>query len=84
MIMSYSVVLSAFRARRGAQLMAAALNKRCNAAMDADRATLRARLWCPAAVLQCLTRTQAIACALRLAAKHHRRAEPGIIMLKEH
>ena len=43
--------------------------------MDADRPTLRASLWCSAAALQCLTREQTIACALRLAAKHHRDAE---------
>jgi hypothetical protein len=52
--------------------------------MDADRPTLRALLWCPATALQRLTRTKAIACALRFVAKHHRSAEPGIIMLKEY
>jgi len=63
-----------------------------NAAMDADRPTLRALLWCPAAVLPCaldmdvlvsrvhgctsdLGKDRAIACARRLAAKHHRNAE---------
>ena len=51
--------------------------------MDADRPTLRALLCCPATALQRLTRTKAIACALRLVAKH-RSAEPGIIMLKEY
>ena len=64
--------------------MAVALNKSCNAAMGADRPTLRALLWCPATALQCLTRTQAIACALRLAAKHHRNAETAIIMMKKY
>jgi len=64
--------------------MAVALDKRRNAAIDADRPTLRALLWCPATALQCLTRTMAIACTLRLVAKHHRNAEPGIIMLKEY
>ena len=44
--------------------------------MGADRPTLRAILWCPAAALQRLTRTMAIARALCLAAKHHRNAEP--------
>ena len=47
-----------------------------DAVMDADKRTLRALLWCFAAALQCLTRTMAIACALCLAAKHHRNAEP--------
>ncbi len=51
------------------------LCKRRNAAMDADRPTLRACLWCSAPALQCLTRETAIACALRLAAKHHRHAD---------
>lgn len=43
-ILSCSVGLSAFRARRVSQLMAVVLSKRCNAAMDADRSTLRASL----------------------------------------
>jgi len=84
MIMSDSVGLSAFRTRNASQLMAIVLNKRRNTVMDADRPTLRALLWCPATALQYLTRTKAIACALRLAAKHHRGAEPNIIMLKEY
>jgi hypothetical protein len=41
-------------------------------------------MWRPAAVLPRLTRTKAIARARRLAAKHHMRAEPGNIMLKEY
>ena len=82
--MPNSVGLSAFRARHASQLMAIVLNKRRNTVMDADRPTLRALLWCPAAALQCLTRTKAIACALRLAAKYHRNAELGIITLKEY
>jgi len=52
--------------------------------MDADRPTLRARLWRPAAALPRLTRTQAIVRARRLVAERHRRAEPGNIMLKEY
>ncbi len=52
--------------------------------MGADRPTLRAFLWCLAAALQCLTRTRAIACALCLAAKHHRNAEPINITLAEY
>ena len=83
-IMSSSVGLSVFRTRRALQLMAIVLNKRRNTVMDADRPTLWALLWCPAAALHCLTRTKAIACALRLAAKHHRSAELGIITLKEY
>ena len=73
-----------FRARRVLQLMAVVLSKRRNTAVDADRSTLRARQWFPATALQRLTRTKAIACALRLVAKHHRSAEPAIIMLKEY
>jgi hypothetical protein len=84
MIIMGSVGLSASRARHASQAMAIVLSKRCNAAMGADRPTLRALLWCPAAALQRLTRTMAIACALRLAAKHHRNAEPIIIILKEY
>ncbi len=72
--MPYSVGLSAFRARRDSQLMAIVLSKRRNAAMDADRPTLRALLWCPATALQHLTRTKAIACVLRLVAEHHSNA----------
>ncbi len=52
--------------------------------MGADKLTRRALPWCPAAALQCLTRVLAIACALRLAAKHHGSAEPVIITLTEH
>jgi len=52
--------------------------------MDADRPTLLALLWCPAAALPRLTRTQAIACARCLAAKHRRNAEHGNIILKEY
>ncbi len=50
--------------------------------MDADRPTLRASLWCFAAaspkahtVGTVLDKGTTIACALRLAAKHHRDAE---------
>jgi len=84
MIMSSSVELSVFMARRASQLMAVVLSKKYNAAMGADSSTLRALLWCPAAALQRLTRTMAIACALCLAAKPHRSAELGIIMLTEY
>ena len=52
--------------------------------MGADKLTRRAPAWCPAAALQRLTRVLAIACALRLAAKHHAGAEPVIITLTEH
>jgi hypothetical protein len=44
--------------------------------MGADRPTLRALLWCSATALQLLARTKAIACKLRLVAKHHSNAEP--------
>ncbi len=64
--------------------MALVLRKRRNNAMGADRPTLWALLWLPAAALQRLTRTKAIAIALRLAAKHHGNAEPVNIMLKEY
>jgi len=60
------------------------LCKRRNTALGADRPTLRACLWCSTAALQCLTRETAIACALRLAAKHHRHAEPDNISWTEH
>jgi hypothetical protein len=43
--------------------------------MGADRPTLRALLWCSATALQLLARTKAIACKLRLVAKHHSNAE---------
>jgi len=62
--------------------MALALYKSRNAAMDADRPTLRALLWRPAAAFPRLPR--AIACARRLAAKRHRNAESVIIRLKGH
>ncbi len=52
--------------------------------MDADRPTLRALLWCSATALQHLTRTMAIACVLRLVAKHHSNAEPINITLSEY
>jgi hypothetical protein len=64
--------------------MVLALAKRRNAAMDADRPTLRAILWCPAAAVAVLDKDRAIACTLRLAAKHHRNAELGNITLKEY
>jgi hypothetical protein len=40
--------------------------------------------WCPAAALQRWSRTMAIACTLRLTAKHHGNAALAIIMLIEH
>jgi hypothetical protein len=52
--------------------------------MDADRPTLRALLWCTAAVLPRLIRTKAIICARRLAAKHHRNAETQFIALEDY
>ncbi len=52
--------------------------------MDTDRPTLRALLWCSATALQHLTRTTAIAFALRLLAKHHSNAEPINISLSEY
>jgi len=64
--------------------MAFVLYKRRNAVVDADRPTLRALLWCPAAALPCLTRAEAIAYTRRLAAKHHRNAEPINITLTEY
>jgi len=59
--------------------MAIVLRKRGNAAMDADRPTLRA-FGCVAA----LDKDQAIACARHLTAKHHRSAEPDNIYLLGH
>ena len=79
-----SVGLSVFRARHASQRMAIVLCKRCNAAMDADRPTLRALLWCSATALQHLTRTMAIACVLCLVAKHHSDAAAVIIRLIEY
>ena len=52
--------------------------------MDADRLTFRALLWCSATALQHLTRTMAIAFALRFVAKHHSNAEPINISLLEY
>ena len=59
--------------------------------MDADRPTLRALLWRSAAaspkaptVGAALDKGTTIACALRLAAKHHRNAESQFITLKEY
>ncbi len=52
--------------------------------MGADRPTLRALLWCSATALQLLARTKAIACKLRLVAKHHSNAEPVKPILMEH
>jgi len=60
------------------------ISKRRNTDMGADKPTLRASLWFPATALQRLTRTTAIACALRLVAKNHRLAEHGKITLKEY
>ena len=83
-ILMVSVGLSAFRARLASQRMAIVLCKRRNAAMDADRPTLRAILWCSATVLQHLTRTMAIACVLCLVAKHRSNAEPINIAMSEY
>ncbi|PCH64468.1 MAG: hypothetical protein COC09_02480 [Gammaproteobacteria bacterium] len=79
-----TVDLSAFRARRASPLMALVLSKRGNAAMGADRSTLRALLWCPATALQHLTRTQAIACVLCLVVEHHSSAVSINIALLEY
>ena len=46
--------------------------------------TASALLWCSAIALQHLTRTMAIACVLRLVAKHHRNAEPINMSLSEY
>jgi len=64
--------------------MAIVLYKSRNAALGADRPTLRALLWRSAAALPSLPRAKAIACARRLAAKRHRNAEPVRIRLKGH
>jgi len=64
--------------------MAITLYKGRNAAMDADRPTLRALLWRGAAAFPCLPRATAIACARRLAAPRHRNAESAIIRRKDH
>ena len=79
-----SVDLSALMARRASQQMALVLCKRRNAAMGADRPTLRALLWRSATALQLLARTKAIACKLRLVAKHHSNAESIKPILMEH
>ena len=60
------------------------LRKRRNAAMDTDRPTLRALLWCSATALQHLTRTMSIAFVLCLVAKHHSNAETVNITLSEY
>jgi len=82
--MTDAVGLSAFRARHVSPRMALVLRKRRNAAMDVDRPTLRAPLWCLATALQHLTRTMAIACVLCLVAKHHSDAASVIIRLIEY
>src|SRR6056297_3112104 len=61
-----------------------ALYKSRNAAMDADRPTLRALPWRSAATFPCLPRGGAIDCARRLAAKRHRNAGSELIRLKDH
>ncbi len=83
-ILMGSVGLSVFRARHASQRMAIVLRKRRNAAMDTDRPTLRALLWCSATALQHLTRTIAIAFVLCLVAKHHSNAEPIYLTLSEY
>jgi len=60
------------------------LYKRRNAALGADRPTLRALLWRCAAAFPCLPRVKAIAYARRLEAQRRRNAEPAIIKLKDH
>ncbi len=64
--MTYAVGLSAFKARHVSPRMVSILRKRRNAAMDVDRPTPWAPLWCLATALQYLTRTMAIACVLCL------------------
>jgi hypothetical protein len=84
MIITDSVSLSAFMARHASLGMAVPLSKRRNNAMGAEKLTRRAFTGCPATVLQHLTRETAIACVLRLVAKHPVNAEPAIIMLTEY
>ena len=84
MIIADSVSFSAFMARHASPGMAVTLAKRRNAAMGAEKLTLWALTGCPATVLQHLTREGAIACVLRLVAKHPVSAEPVIITLKEY
>jgi hypothetical protein len=67
-------------ARRVSQRMSLVLRK----SMGVDRPTLWALLWHPAAALQRLTRTMAIACVLCLVAEHHSNAEPVNITLTEY
>ena len=64
--------------------MAITLAKRRNTAMGAEKLTQRALTGCPATALQHLTREWAIACVLRLAAKHPVNAESIIITLTEY
>ena len=71
-------------ARHASQGMAVTLAKRRNTAMDAKKLTLWALIGCPATLLQHLTREGAIACVLRLVAKHPVSAEPVIITLTEY
>jgi len=60
------------------------LRKRRNAAMNSDKLTLRALLWCSATEIQHLTRTMAFACVLCLVAEHNSNAEPVNITLPEY
>jgi hypothetical protein len=64
--------------------MAVVLCKRCNAAISVDRPTLRALPVVFRSGVAVLAKEPAIACALRLAAKHHRNAEFYNHSLKEH
>jgi len=83
-IITDSVSFSAFMARHASLAMAFPLSKRRNNAMGAEKLTRRALTECPATVLQHLTREAAIACVLRLVAKHSVNAEPVIITLTEY
>ena len=84
MIIADSVSLSTFTARRASPTMVIPLSRGGTQSVGVDKLTRRASLWCPAAALQRSTREMAIAFALRLAAEHHRDAEPVIIMLKDY
>jgi len=60
------------------------INKRCNAVRGRPKADPQGVSVVFRSRVAALTNGMAIAFTLRLAAKHHRNAEPGIIILKEH
>ena len=84
MIIAYPVGLSAFMARRVSKVMAKALGERRNAVHGRGQANPQGAAVASRSRVAALAKGTAIACALRLAAKHHRDAESVIIIVQEH